>query len=83
MQRWLASLGAKLFGWAPIPGRMQCRQKCQMRLQFEQLEDRMVPATFLVREIVVGRGHSSPESFAGVNGTLFFTAYHPSFGREL
>ena len=58
-----------------------------MRLRrptLERLEDRLTPATAsLFKDIVPGPGSSYPGNLIEVNGTLFFSAFHPDTGSEL
>jgi ELWxxDGT repeat protein len=82
MRHWLLSWWRACLKLVAEPTKAR-RSSERLRLRFEQLEDRTVPATFLVRDIFAGISSSFPDSFAEVNGTLFFVAHHPSFGREL
>jgi trimeric autotransporter adhesin len=40
-------------------------------------------STVRVKDIYPGGGGSNPESMVNLNGILFFTAYHPSYGSSL
>ncbi|QGJ71336.1 Hypothetical protein PBC10988_30410 [Planctomycetales bacterium 10988] len=53
-------------------------------LQLERLESRcLLDAVPLLIDLVPGGGHSSPEEFAEVNGTLFFSTDAGGFNWEL
>jgi ELWxxDGT repeat protein len=82
MRKWLLNVWRMCLGFVaeqPKPS----RPSHKAQLGFEQLEDRTVPATFLVRNIFPGAGSSSPGNFTEVNGTLFFVARQGRFGAEL
>jgi ELWxxDGT repeat protein len=51
--------------------------------KIEALESRTLLAASLVKDINPGVGHSSPSYLVNVGGTVFFSAYDATNGREL
>jgi ELWxxDGT repeat protein len=82
MRQWLLNVWRMCLGLVEVPAKVR-RSRERAQLRFEQLEDRTVPATFLVRDIFAGVSSSSPSWFAEVNGTLFFAADNGTNGIEL
>ncbi len=73
MRQWLLNVWRMCLGLVEVPAKVR-RSRERAQLRFEQLEDRTVPATFLVRDILGGSSGSGPTEFVNVNGTLFFVA---------
>jgi hypothetical protein len=71
VRQWLLNVWRMCLGLVEVPAKVR-RSRERAQLRFEQLEDRTVPATFLVRDILGGSYGSSPTEFVNVNGTLFF-----------
>jgi ELWxxDGT repeat protein len=72
MRQWLLNVWRMCLGLVEVAAKVR-RSRERAQLRFEQLEDRTVPATFLVNDIHPA-GSSNPSWFAQVNGTLFFAA---------
>jgi hypothetical protein len=59
MRQWLLNVWRMCLGLVEVPAKVR-RSRERAQLRFEQLEDRAVPATFLVRDIFAGVSSSSP-----------------------
>ncbi|MDW8222735.1 MAG: hypothetical protein RMJ82_07280, partial [Gemmatales bacterium] len=83
MKGWLLRLWAKLLGYGDAFAVRGAPRRGRSGLHFEQLEDRTVPAAYLVRDIRVGLLTSWSRALNNVNGTLFFIANDGQHGYEL
>jgi ELWxxDGT repeat protein len=84
MRQWLLNVWRMCLGLVAEQAKPS-RPSHEAELGFEQLEDRAVPSTFLLKDINTypGSQSSAPSQLTAVNDTLFFVAFDDTNGREL
>ena len=82
---WRIAIDRALFGKARHSQTRPIKARSKVRLTLGFLEDRLAPAGNLVADINTQPNlqGSSPSNLVEFNGDVFFTAFHPTLGREL